>query len=539
VALPRRIVRWTKRLLLVLGAVLLTLLAVRVYDLERGPPLEPWHTYVPTELTVEQLEAAGWSDYLRAEQAILEAVRREVTDRLAAEDRVPLNRYFAGSPVHPGNLAEDWNRSYAIEPDGPPRGVVVLLHGLTDSPYSLRHIARRYRELGYVAVAPRLPGHGSVPAGLTKVVWEEWAAATRLAVREARRRVPAPLPLHLVGFSNGGALALQYALDALEDERLARPDRLILISPMIGITAFARFVGLAALPAILPPFAKAAWLSLLPEFNPFKYNSFPVNGARQAHLLTRVLQAQVVRLARGGRLEALPPALTFQSVVDFTVSTRAVISALYVHLPANGSELVLFDLNRASKLGPLLRPAPDAVLTQVLPPPPRPFRTTLVGNADPGSTRVTERVVEAGSTVEQLRPLDLDYPPAVFSLSHVALPFPLTDSLYGLDPDPEESFGVNLGAIATRGEVGALVVSLDALLRMASNPFFPYMLERIEEALGQGRRDAAAALPGPWPRRRASSIAPRPAARRQVGPQRRGDATPAGPRPMGDGSHSD
>jgi hypothetical protein len=27
---------------------------------------------------------------------------------------------------------------------------------------------------------------------------------------------------------------------------------------------------------------------------------------------------------------------------------------------------------------------------------------------------------------------------------------------------------------------------------MASNPFFPYMLERIEEAIGQGRREAAA-----------------------------------------------
>ena len=46
----------------------------------------------------------------------------------------------------------------------------------------------------------------------------------------------------------------------------------------------------------------------------------------------------------------MPPILTFQSVVDFTVSTPAVISALYALLPANGSELVLFDLNRAAKI---------------------------------------------------------------------------------------------------------------------------------------------------------------------------------------------
>ena len=88
-----------------------------------------------------------------------------------------------------------------------------------------------------------MPGHGTVPAALTDIEWEDWDAATRLAVREARRRVGPSRPLHIVGFSNGGALAVKYALDAIDDQRLARPDRLILISPMIGITAFARFVG--------------------------------------------------------------------------------------------------------------------------------------------------------------------------------------------------------------------------------------------------------------------------------------------------------
>ena len=80
----------------------------------------------------------------------------------------------------------------------------------------------RYRAHGYVAVAIRLPGHGTVPGGLTDVDWEDWMAATRLAVREARRRVGPSLPLHLVGFSNGGALAMKYALDALEDPQLTR-----------------------------------------------------------------------------------------------------------------------------------------------------------------------------------------------------------------------------------------------------------------------------------------------------------------------------
>jgi alpha-beta hydrolase superfamily lysophospholipase len=286
-----------------------------------------------------------------------------------------------------------------------------------------------------------------------------------------------------VGFSNGGALAMKYALDALDNKQLARPDRLILISPMIGITSFARFAGIAALPALLPAFAKAAWLGILPEFNPFKYNSFPVNGARQSYRLTAALQDRITRAARDGLLDRLPPVLTFQSVVDFTVSTRAIISGLYVHLPGNGSELVLFDINRGATLGPLLRSASETVLSRILAPPPRKFRTVIITNVSADTYKVVEKVTEAGATSEQTSELALAFPPGIFSLSHVALPFPMSDSLYGMEPDKSEDFGVNLGAISPRGERGVLIVNLDALLRVSSNPFFPYVLGRIDQAI--------------------------------------------------------
>lgn len=478
----------------VLAIVALSLLGLRIYDTQRGAPLEPWHTFVPEELSIKELDRAGWSDYLKAEEKAFASVRAEVTQKLDPEERVPVNRYFDGSAIHPAHFKQDWNRSYVMEPEGKPVGVAVFLHGLTDSPYSLRHVARQYRERGFVAIAIRLPGHGTVPGGLTEVEWQDWLAATRLAVREARKRVEPAAPLHLVGFSNGGALALMYALEALENKELARPERLVLISPMVGITAFARFAGLAGLPAILPAFAKAAWLGVLPEFNPFKYNSFPVNGARQSHLLTQALQQKIVRLAREGRLKELAPTLTFQSVMDFTVSTRAIITSLYAHLPANGSELVLFDLNRAAKFGPLLSTTSDTLLTRILPAPPRNFRLTVITNASEDSSDVVERVTEAGAATESVRDLGLAYPFDVFSLSHVALPFPVTDSLYGLKPDPTEDFGIKLGSVAARGERGTLIVNLDSLLRMSSNPFFPYLIDRVDEKLRAGA-PASTAVP--------------------------------------------
>jgi alpha-beta hydrolase superfamily lysophospholipase len=496
----KRILAW-----LLVGALLVLVagLGLRSYRALGGPSLQAWHTHVPTELSASALDSADWTGYLAQEQAIFDDIRANVTQRLETDARVPYNRYFEGSPVYPPRFAQDWNRSYVMEPTGPPQGVVVLLHGLTDSPYSLRHVARRYAERGFVAIGIRMPGHGTVPAGLTDVRWEAWSAATRLAVREARRRAPAPLPLHLVGFSNGGALAVKYALDAIEDPKLARADRLVLFTPMIGITRFARFAGLAGLPAVLPPFANAAWLSNLPEFNPFKYNSFPVNGARQSFRLTDALQAQIQRLARAGQLGTMPPVLTFQSVIDFTVSTPAILSALYAFLPDNGSEIVLFDVNRTVKFGPLLRPSAYVALDRLMPTTPQTYRFTAIVNAGDDSDATLERSIAPGQLQPAERPLGLPYPPGIFSLSHLAIPIPPNDPLYGTQPDPKSrlDYGLNLGTLDARGERGALIIDQDFLTRLPSNPFFPYLLTRVEEGIDRpsgasGRNLVATPAPG-------------------------------------------
>ncbi|WP_069267105.1 alpha/beta hydrolase [Paraburkholderia nodosa] len=469
----------------ILVVLALLALGLRAWSSLRGPQLSVWHTYVPREMTVEAIDAGDWSAYMREESRLFEDVRVNVVEKIDASERVPSNRYYEGSPIYPEHFTQDWNRSYILEPPGPPVGAVVLLHGMTDSPYSLRHIARNYRDRGFVAIAIRLPGHGTVPAGLTNVTWQEWAAATRLAVREARRRVGPDKPLELIGFSNGGALALQYAMDAIENPALTRPTRLVLISPMIGVTRYARFAGLVGLPAMLPAFARAAWLGIVPEFNPFKFNSFPVNAARQSWLLTRAIQEQMARLERENRLNSLPPVLTFQSVTDFTVSTPAVMSSLYDKLPANGSEIVLFDVNRSVSFRTFLRVASYSALTRLLRIGPQNYRTTVIANASQDSAHTVERSVDAGSVATHVRPLEIDYPPDIFSLSHVAIPFPVTDALYGIEPGDDENFNVNLGTLAPRGERGTLILTLDSMFRIASNPFFPYLLQRVDEGIGK------------------------------------------------------
>lgn len=470
-----------KKILLIVAMLLLCFFIGRIYQSEQGPPLHHWHTWSADEMSPDEIDHASFAGYLSREEAIFRDMRLNLDNRLSEDEKTAINRFNARSPVYPAHFHTDWNRSFVLMPQGAPKGIAVLLHGLTDSPYSMRYLAEDYQQKGFIAVVPRLPGHGTAPGSLTRVNWKAWLATTRLAVREATRLAGSPLPLHLVGYSNGGALAIKYALDQLDDPALPAPQQIVLLSPMVGVNGYARFAGLAGWPAWFPAFARTAWLSVVPEYNPFKYNSFPVNAARQSWLLTQALQSQIVQQSRRGKLAALPPVLTFQSITDATVSTAAVVNALYRYLPRNGSRLVIFDINQAANISALFRAALPSATDRLLPKAPRSYATVVITNATPATLHASARLTPAGSAVEQVEPLSLSWPQDMFSLSHIALPFPLNDSLYGLHPSVVNRYGISLGAMALRGESASLNVGPETFMRATSNPFFDDMMTRINQ----------------------------------------------------------
>jgi len=469
-----------RRLLVGIVLLVLVLIAIRAYLSTQGPPLRPWQTIVPEEPDAAVVAKMDWRAYTQAETAMFDDVHRKLHDKMEPSDKTLLNRYYDASLTSPLRFDRDWNRSFVMEPKGKARGVAVMLHGLTDSPYSMRSLAQRYSEHGYIALVPRLPGHGTVPAGLTRAGREEWNAVVDMTMREARRRAGTELPIHLVGYSNGAALALLHELRWIERGQRSDVDRIVLLSPMIEVNRFARFAGLAGVPAFFSRYARSAWLDLLPEYNPFKYNSFPVRAARESYLVTADLQRSLDAVSRQNRIGQLPPILAFQSVVDDTVSARAVMGRLFDVLPDNGSELVLFDVNRSRVMAPMLRPAatqwPRTVLQRS-----RVYTLTVLGVTSPDDATVLARSRAAHAPAIAAQPIGMKYPDEVYSLSHVALPFADDDPLYGLHPTGQG--GLRLGAVAVRGERNALLVSQDALSRLGSNPFHAYMLERIGDTL--------------------------------------------------------
>lgn len=477
--------RWTYRLLALATVAAASAILAWAFLSRNKPDLQPWHREPLAREWREAEMGPGLTlaDYIAREPELFEEIKQRVEGRLDDTQRVLTNRYFSGSPMNPANFkGPNWNRTYELSP-AQIRGGALLLHGMSDSPYSMRALARICEQEGFYALALRMPGHGTVPAGLERADWRDWAAAVRMGVRHVRQVIGESSPIVLVGYSNGAALALHYAIETIHAPELPRPDSLVLVSPMIGVTPFAALSR--ALPALsgFPYFDRSAWTSIAVEYNPFKYNSFPANGGLQSHLVTRALDEGLTRLAADGRIRELPPIITFQSGVDATVLTDAVVLRLYDRLEPNGSELVMFDLNRQEVLRPVLQPHAINLFGTLVRHEPRKYRLSVVTNAFTDGTEVAERDVAPNTREIATRNLGLSWPQGVYSLSHVAMPFRPDDPLYGLAPDLSENYGIRLGLIQLRGERGVLSVSEDDLMRLGSNPFFPYVEERTRRWL--------------------------------------------------------
>jgi len=447
------------------------------------PDLHPWHRLAPDAepRAAEMGESFTLEQYLEREERAFAYVRdtAEAAAGAARGAGVVANRYDPLSISSPRRAARDWNRTVETVP-AEVRGGALLVHGLTDSPYSMRAIAQVLADGGFRTLSLRVPGHGTVPAALTHSVAEDWMAAVRMGARHLQRAMGPDRPLVLVGYSNGGALVLRYALEAAADSRLPAPRRIVLISPMIGVSPMARLARAISALGPLPFFEKARWLDVVPEYNPFKFNSFPAHAARQSFRVSSSLQSELAAAAASGTIEKLPPILAFQSIVDATVSTSALVYGLFDRLRGNQHELVVFDINRLSGLEPYIRPEDAALVGQLAAGAPRAYRRTLVTNVKADTLDVRTRSVPPGSTEIVDEPLGLQWPPQVFSLSHIALPFPPDDPVYGSEPPAGGGQSVSLGRLSPRGEKAVLTVPIDTLMRVGWNPFFPYMSSRID-----------------------------------------------------------
>jgi len=489
--IAKRLIKGTVRTLAYgLGGTVLILIVGFLVYLHLQPELKLWHTEVLDAEFKAASSVKSFEEYLALEDRLFAQLDEKVYAKIEAEDRYQINRYHRASLSDPNRWPTNWNRSFELPASTPAAGV-LLLHGMSDSPYSLRSLGQRLNAEGAGVVGLRLPGHGTAPSGLVHVQWEDMAAAVTIAMRHLRGKI-GERPLYVVGYSNGGALAVLYTLSALEDASLPLPQGLVLISPEIGVTRLAALAVWQERLGHLLGFEKLSWNSIGIEYDPFKYQSFALNAGKQAYRLTEEIQSRIDRLGPRGALKRFPSVLAFQSVVDATVSTPALVQKFFERLPRGGHELVLFDINLWSRIEPVLNTAPREEMATILRNSSRSFTLTVVTNEDASSRAVVAKRWGPGDDRATVSALDLAWPERLYSLSHVALPFPEDDPLYGRI-DTGDSPGIRLGDLAPRGERGVLRVSAADMLRLRWNPFYSYIQKRVLEftRLEPSHEDAA------------------------------------------------
>jgi hypothetical protein len=301
-------------------------------------------------------------------------------------------------------------------------------------------------------------------------------------------------PIHLIGYSTGAALALDYTLDAMDDPDLSEPQSLVLVSPAIAVTPLAELTRWFDLLGKLPGLEQLAWTSLVPEFDPFNYNAFTANASLQVHRMTRATNRRIKRLAEQGPIEGFPSTLVLLSVVDATVSPRAAADNLLRHLAPERHELLLYDINRYTLTSPLIVTDTAALTKQLMTDETLPFAITSSATSPTQGGRwwrATRRLCRP------MRPSATPYPGAGRTtpspLSHVDLPFPPDDPLYGRYP-PGTPNQVFLGQLAIRGERGVFKVPAQWLLRLRHNPFYDYQEQRVLGWIGSAGEARAQAV---------------------------------------------
>jgi len=203
-----------------------------------------------------------------------------------ARDQAAWPEYYAEFPYFSEQVIRQGCQPKKLEHTLPAEKAIVLVHGLSDSPYYLRAIAEFFHlELGYDVYLPLLQGHGLLhPEGMEGVLLQEWKKNVRFAIRTAA--LPDRL-LAVGGLSTGGALSFYMACT-----EAAVTGDLYLFSAALGLKDGWLGIGGSVREFLLQtPLVDLIGNSKVELIgrNPYRYESVSVNGAKQlAHLIGEI-----------------------------------------------------------------------------------------------------------------------------------------------------------------------------------------------------------------------------------------------------------
>ncbi|MFM1966060.1 MAG: hypothetical protein RL134_1785 [Actinomycetota bacterium] len=185
--------------------------------------------------------------------------------------------------------------------DGGSTGI-LLLHGFTGSPKSMKPWGERMAAEGHTVRVPRLPGHGTRWQDMNLTRWEDWYAEADRAFLELQKSCER---VFVFGLSMGGSLTLRLAEqhgDAIRG--------IVLVNPAVHSERPDRFL-LPVLQLVVPAFPGISNDIKKPGQDEGAYDKIPLKAAHSLTALWKVTKQDLPRVRN--------PLLLFRSEVDHVV----------------------------------------------------------------------------------------------------------------------------------------------------------------------------------------------------------------------------
>lgn len=200
--------------------------------------------------------------------------------------------------VAPFELAQDNNDK-----------AILLIHGLTDSPFSFHDLSQFFYQQGFTVRTLLLPGHGMAPSELLTADYNEWQQATKFAIEQTLNDYQ---QVYLGGLSTGGALIFDYLMQKKHvDEKIKG---LFMWSPASKAKS-----DLAWLAKYIDAIPFVDWLDLDADIDFAKYESFPYNAATQVDAIMNLVAGEQALASR--KMHEIP-VFVVASEHDQTIDTE-------------------------------------------------------------------------------------------------------------------------------------------------------------------------------------------------------------------------
>ena len=211
--------------------------------------------------------------------------------------------------------------------EGGPVGA-LLIHGLPGSTTDVQLLGSYLHECGFTVSAPLLPGHGTQPADLNRVRWQDWTTCAE----EALARLAATCEMIFVGGLSMGALIAIY-LGVHHPELTG----IGLYSPAIAVRN--RLVHLTPLLKYFVPFWPGGESDLMDPEAAARLCTYDVNPTRGAHEVYKLM-----KVARRLLPSVTVPALIVHSILDRSIAPH---SARLAHDRIGSTEKELLTLHNS------------------------------------------------------------------------------------------------------------------------------------------------------------------------------------------------